>query len=411
MSRTISTKPIEALLTPYTLGDLQLKNRIVMAPLTRTRAENRRKVPNELMAEYYAQRAGAGLIITEGTFVSEQGQGWYGAPGVYNEEQRAGWKRITDAVHSAGGLIFVQLWHQGSVSHRSVYDDGRLPLGPSAVNPEQLIHVKGEKIMSETPREMSLHDIKQAVKDFRHAAQVARDAGLDGVQIQGGFVYLFQQFLHEVTNRRTDEYGGPVENRARILFEALEAVLEIWPSNRVGVKAGPMMSERGAFRATDETLRTSEYVYRKMAGYKLSHILLMRQMADLTGTPIEHMSGDAVVHHFRRLYRGTLILNVGINAQHGARLIAEGAGDLIAFGRDYIANPDLAERIRRDAPLNELRPEYFYGSSATGYTDYPPLPQTHLIRERSHRTGVRTIQPYGTRRCRQHAPQPPADLA
>jgi N-ethylmaleimide reductase len=253
-----------ALLTPYTLGDLQLKNRIVMASLTRTRAENQGKVPNELMAEYYAQRAGAGLIITEGTFVSEQGQGWYGAPGVYNEEQGAGWKRITDAVHSAGGLIFVQLWHQGSVSHRSLYDDGRLPLGPSAVNPEQLIHVRGGKIMSEPPREMTLHDIKQAVKDFRHAAQVARDAGFDGVQIQGGFVYLFQQFLHEITNRRTDEYGGPVENRARILFEGLEAVLEVWPSNRVGVKSGPMMSERtrclARYRrdASDERIRLSE---------------------------------------------------------------------------------------------------------------------------------------------------------
>jgi N-ethylmaleimide reductase len=371
----MSTQPTEVLFTPYTLGDLQLKNRIVMAPLTRTRAENRGKVPNELMTEYYAQRAGSGLIITEGTFVSEQGQGWYGAPGIYNAEQAAGWKRVTDAVHSAGGLIFVQLWHQGSVSHRSLHDDGRLPLGPSAVNPGQLIHVRGGKIPSETPREMSLHDIKQSVQDFRHAAQVARDAGFDGVQIQGGFVYLFQQFLHEVTNRRTDRYGGPPENRVRILFEALEAVLDVWPSNRVGVKAGPMMSEHGAFRATDETLRTSEYVYRKMAGYKLSHVLLMRQMADLTGTPIEPMSGDAVVHHFRRLYTGSLILNVGIDAQHGARLVAEGAGDLVAFGRDYIANPDLAERIRRDAPLNELRPEYFYGSSATGYTDYPTLSQ------------------------------------
>ena len=367
----MSNEAKEALFSSYTLGDLRLKNRIVMAPLTRTRADNSGKVPNGLMAEYYAQRAGAGLIITEGTFVSEQGQGWYGAPGIYSEEQRAGWERITDAVHRAGGLIFVQLWHQGAVSHRSLYDDGRLPLGPSAVNPEQLIHVKGGRIVSEVPREMTLQDIKHAVKDFRHAAQVARDAGFDGVQIQGGFVYLFQQFLHEVTNRRTDQYGGPMENRARLLFEALEAVLEVWPSTRVGVKAGPMMSERGAFRATDETLRTSEYVYRKMAGYKLSHMLLMRQMADLTGSPIEHMSGDAIVHHFRHLYPGTLILNVGINAVHGARLISEGAGDLIAFGRDYIANPDLAERIRLDAPLSEPRPEYFYGNSATGYTDYP----------------------------------------
>jgi len=369
----MSTRSTEVLLSPFWLGDLQLKNRIVMAPLTRTRADNPGKVPTELMAEYYAQRAGAGLIITEGTFVSEQGQGWHGAPGVYTAEHATGWRYVTDAVHRAGGLIFVQLWHQGSVSHRSFFDDGRLPLGPSAVNPEQLIHVKGGKIPSETPDEMSLDDIKKAVKDFRHAAQVARDAGFDGVQIQGGFVYLFQQFLHEVTNRRTDQYGGAAENRARILFEVLEAVQEVWPSNRVGVKVGPMMSEHGAFRATDETLRTSEYVYRKMADYKLSHVLLMRQNADLTGTPIAHMSGDAVLHHFRRLYPGTLILNVGINAQHGARLVAEGSGDLIAFGRDYIANPDLVERIRLDATLNVPRPEYFYGSSASGYTDYPTL--------------------------------------
>ena len=375
MTRTGSNNSTNALLAPYTLGDLKLKNRIVMAPLTRTRAENQGKVPTELMAEYYAQRAGAGLIITEGTFVSEQGQGWYGAPGVYSDEQRAGWRRVTDAVHSAGGLIFVQLWHQGSVSHRSLYPDGRLPLGPSAVNPEQLIHVKGGRVMSEIPREMGLHEIEHAVKDFGHASRVARDAGFDGVQIQGGFVYLFQQFLHEVTNHRTDHYGGTVENRARILFQALEAVLEVWPSNRVGVKAGPMMSETGAFRATAETLGTSEYVYRRMAAYKLSHMLLMRQMADLTGSPLKHMSGDTVVHHFRRLYPGALILNSGIDAIQGARLIAEGAGDLLAFGRDHIANPDLAERIRLGAPLNSPRPQYYYGSSATGYTDYPRLSQ------------------------------------
>src|ERR1700719_4141081 len=176
----MSVKPAEILLSPNTLGDLKLKNRIVMAPLTRTRAENRGKVPNELMVEYYAQRAGAGLIITEGTFVSEQGQGWYGAPGVYSEEQRTGWKRVTDAVHDADGLIFVQLWHQGSVSHRSLYADGRLPLGPSAVNPGQLIHIKGGRVMSEIPQEMNPDDIRQAVREFRHAAQAARDAGFDG---------------------------------------------------------------------------------------------------------------------------------------------------------------------------------------------------------------------------------------
>ena len=161
----------DPLLQSYALGDLKLKNRIVMAPLTRTRAQNSGKVPNELMAEYYSQRASAGLIITEGTFVSEEGQGWYGAPGIYTEEQRAGWQRITDAVHRARGLIFVQLWHQGAVSHRSLYDDGRVPRGPSAVNPEQRIHVKGGSVMSDVPGEMSLSDIHQAVEDFRHAAE------------------------------------------------------------------------------------------------------------------------------------------------------------------------------------------------------------------------------------------------
>src|SRR5580704_15527459 len=172
----MSANASETLLSPYTLGDLKLKNRMVMAPLTRTRAENHGKVPSELMAEYYMQRAGAGLIITEGTFVSEQGQGWFGAPGIYTEEQRAGWARITDAVHRADGLIFVQLWHQGSVSHRSLYEDGRAPLGPSAVNPEQQIHIEGGRVMSETPEEMDLEDIEQVVKEFRHSAQVARDA-------------------------------------------------------------------------------------------------------------------------------------------------------------------------------------------------------------------------------------------
>src|SRR3984957_11866876 len=274
----MSTGPAEVLLAPFTLGDLQLKNRIVMAPLTRTRAANPGKVPTELMAEYYAQRAGAGLIITEGTFVSEQAQGWYGAPGVYTAEQAAGWQIVTDAVHKAGGLIFVQLWHQGSVSHRTFFADGRLPLGPSEVNPEQLIHVEGAKVPSETPREMSLDDIRQAVQDFRHAAQVARDAGFDGVQIQGGFVYLFQQFLHEVTNRRTDQYGGVVENLARLLFEVLEAVLEVWPGSRVGVKAGTMMPERGGFHSSSSTLPTAEYVYRRLNDYDLSHVMLMRQM-------------------------------------------------------------------------------------------------------------------------------------
>ncbi|MDQ1389351.1 MAG: N-ethylmaleimide reductase [Acidobacteriaceae bacterium] len=232
----------QPLLEPYMLGDLRLRNRVVMAPLTRTRADNPGHVPTDLMRQYYEQRASAGLIISEGVWVSENAQGWHGAPGIYNETQRAAWKAITDAVHARGGRIFAQLWHQGSVSHPSFFGDGRLPVAPSAINPEQLIHVPGGTRMSETPREMTLADIQQAIDEYYNSAQVAKDAGFDGVQIQAGFVYLIQQFLHETTNRRTDEYGGSIENRGRFLFEVLEAVLNVWPSQRVGVKAGPMMT-------------------------------------------------------------------------------------------------------------------------------------------------------------------------
>ncbi len=361
------------LLTPYRLGDLLLQNRVVMAPLTRTRADNPGHIPNDLMVEYYSQRASAGLIITEGTWVSEEAQGWHGVPGIYNEEQGRAWSKVTDAVHDRGGRIFAQLWHQGSISHHSFYPDGHQPTGPSAINPEQLVYIRGGSVMSDVPRAMSREDIRRTVSDYKHASLIAREAGFDGIQLQAGYVYLINQFLHETTNRRTDEYGGSIENRSRFLFEVLHAVLEVWPSQRVGVKTGPMMNELGAFKAVDSTLAVSEYVYERLRPYNLSHVFLMRQNADLTGTPIEALSGDAVIHHFRKRYDGSLILNVLINTEHGARLISEGAGDLVAFGRAYIANPDLVERIASGAPLNESRPAGYYGSSPIGYTDYPFL--------------------------------------
>jgi N-ethylmaleimide reductase len=369
----MSNRTLNPLLTPYRLGDLLLKNRVVMAPLTRTRAENPQHIPNDLMVEYYAQRASAGLIITEGTWVSEEAQGWYGVPGIYNQEQGRAWRKVTDAVHRRDGRIFAQLWHQGSVSHHSFYPDGRRPVAPSAINPEQLVHIRGGSVMSDLPRAMSREDIRRTVSDYKHASLIARDAGFDGVQLQAGYVYLINQFLHETTNRRTDEYGGSIENRSRFLFEVLCAVLEVWPSQRVGVKTGPMMNELGVFKAVDSTLAVSEYVYERLSPFKLSHLLLMRQNADLTATPLEALSGDAVIHHLRKRYDGSLILNVGINPEHGAGLISDGAGDLVAFGRAYIANPDLVERIASGAPLNQGRPEGYYGSSPSGYTDYPFL--------------------------------------
>jgi N-ethylmaleimide reductase len=257
----------QPLLQPCRLGDLALPNRVVMAPLTRGRANNSRHVPNDLMRQYYEQRATAGLIVSEGAWVSEAGQGWLGAPGIYNQEQGSGWKAITEAVHAKGGRIFAQLWHQGSVSHPSFFPDGSLPLAPSAIDPKQTVHIASGAIMTVTPREMTRADIRQAIADYRNAAQIAKDAGFDGVQLQAGFVYLIQQFLHEPTNRRTDEYGGSIENRARFLFDVLEAVLEGWPSERVGVKTGPMMNELGLFKAVDSTLPMSEYVYEKLNAY------------------------------------------------------------------------------------------------------------------------------------------------
>jgi N-ethylmaleimide reductase len=364
------------LLQPFLLGDLELRNRVVMAPLTRTRATLPGAIPNELMREYYAQRATAGLIITEGTFVSDQARGWFGAPGVYTEAQRKGWQSITDSVHSAGGRIVVQLWHQGSVSSPELVGNGRVPLGPSAVNPEQIVHTGYTQTeMSGVPGEMTLDDVRQAIDDFRRAAKVALDAGFDGVQIQGGFVYLFQQFLQENLNRRTDRYGGSIENRARLLFEVLEAVLDVWPSQRVGIKAGPMMPERGGFHSLPSTLPTAECVYRRLNSYNLSYVMLMRQMADLNGTPLESLRGDGAVHHFRELYSGPLMLNAGITPSHGEQLLKQGLGQMIAFGREYIANPDLIDRIRQGLPLNSQRPESYYGATAEGYTDYPTLAQ------------------------------------
>jgi N-ethylmaleimide reductase len=362
------------LLHPVQFGKLELRNRIVMAPLTRMRAPLPGAVPNALMREYYEQRASAGLIISEGTFVSDQARGWFGAPGVYTEAQRKGWEEITSAVHRSGGRMIVQLWHQGSVSNAALVGTGRSPFAPSPVNPEQQVHVGyGRTEMTSVPETMSFEDIRQTIAEFRHASQVARDAGFDGVQIQGGYVYLFQQFLQENLNLRTDGYGGSIENRVRLLLEVLEAVLEVWPADQVGMKAGPMMSERGGFQSLPSTLPTSDYLYRRLNAYGLSHVMLMRQMADLQGTPLQHLQGDLVLDHFRAIYNGTLILNAGIDAAHGEELLERGLGDLIAFGRDFIANPDLVERIQVGGPLNEQRPESYYGATGTGYTDYPTL--------------------------------------
>jgi N-ethylmaleimide reductase len=361
----------QPLFTPTRVGDLDLPNRIVMAPLTRMRARPTDHVPTTLQAEYYAQRASAGLIVAEATAISPDGFGWVDTPGLWSAEQVRGWRRVTDAVHAAGGRIIAQLWHTGAIAHPDVRG-GEPPLSASDVDLLfESVTPTGRK-PTVRPRPMTTGEIRQTVGDFARAARNAHEAGFDGVQILANYLYLLAQFLNRTTNRRTDEYGGAIENRARILFEVIEAVLEELEPARVGVKLSPM-HEGGPMAAHDETLPMAEYAVRELGGYGLSHLLLMGATTDFAGTPLEPLMGDGMFRHFRPIFRGALIANVGMTAERGNRLIADGLADMIAFGRPYIANPDLAQRLATGAPLADVDWETVYASGARGYSDYPPL--------------------------------------
>lgn len=361
----------QPLFTPYRMGGLPLSNRIVMAPLTRMRARSVDHVPTELQAEYYAQRAGAGLIVTEATAISPDGFGWADTPGLWSQEQIRGWARVTEAVHAAGGRIVAQLWHTGAMSHPDLRA-GRLPLSASDVDPEQQSVTAAGRVPTVTPRPMTRDEIRQTVLDYGRAARNAMDAGFDGVQILANYLYLLAQFLNKATNRRDDAYGGGIEDRARILFEVVEAVLDQVEPSRVGIKISPM-HEHGPFAANDETLPMAEYAIRELSGYGLSHLLLMGNTTDFTGTPIESLTGDAMFRHFRPIFKGTLIANVQMDAERANRLIADGLADLVAFGRPFISNPDLVERLRMGAPLAEVDWTTVYASGPRGYSDYPTL--------------------------------------
>jgi N-ethylmaleimide reductase len=363
-----ATRP---LFTPYRMGHLDLPNRIVMAPLTRMRAESDDHVPTASQAEYYAQRATAGLIVTEGVAISPDGFGWADTPGLWTEEQCRGWRRVIDAVHAAGGRIVAQLWHTGAMSHPDLRG-GALPLSASNVDPEQRSVTAAGRVSTVAPRPMMRDEIRQTVADYARAARKAMRAGFDGVQIQANYLYLLAQFLNRATNRRTDEYGGEIEGRARLLFEVVEAILEEVDPSKVGVKIGPM-HETGPFAANDETLPMAEYAIRELSGYGLSHLLLMGNTTDFTGTPLEPLMGDGMFRHFRPIFRGSLIANVQMDAERGNRLIAEGLADLVAFGRPFIANPDLVQRLKTGAPLAEIDWTTVYASGPKGYSDYPAL--------------------------------------
>ncbi len=358
----------QPLFTSVRMGKLQLRNRIVMAPLTRMRAANSGHAPTALHAEYYAQRASAGLIIGECTEISPDAYGWADTPGLWSAEQVRGWRRVTDAVHKQGSLMYAQLWHTGAMSHPDFFD-GALPMSASDVNPEQESVTPLGRKPTLAPRPMSKDEIRQTVADFGNAAKNAMEAGFDGVQIQANFLYLIAQFLNSATNLRNDEYGGSVVNRARFLFEITENVLQHVESGRVGIKIGPM-NLTGPFVANPDTLTGMEYVMKKLNDYDLAHLLLMGATTDFTGSPLERLAGDGMFQHFRPLYNGHIIANVDMTQERGNRLIEAGWADSIAFGRAYIANPDLPERFLVDAPLNEVSWPTVYASGPEGYTDY-----------------------------------------
>jgi N-ethylmaleimide reductase len=358
----------QPLFTSVRMGKLQLRNRIVMAPLTRMRAANSGHAPTALHAQYYAQRASAGLIIGECTEISPDAYGWADTPGLWSAEQVRGWRRVTDAVHKQGSLMYAQLWHTGAMSHPDFFE-GALPMSASDVNPEQESVTPLGRKPTVAPRPMTKDEIRQTVADFGNAAKNAMEAGFDGVQIQANFLYLIAQFLNSATNLRNDEYGGSVVNRARFLFEITENVLERVDPGRVGIKIGPM-NLTGPFVANPDTLPGMEYVIKKLNDYDLAHLLLMGATTDFTGSPLEHLAGDGMFQHFRPLYNGHIIANVDMTQERGNRLIEAGWADSIAFGRAYIANPDLPERFLVDAPLNEVSWPTVYASGPEGYTDY-----------------------------------------
>lgn len=346
------------LFDPIKVGALEWPNRIVMAPLTRARASEGR-VPNALMAEHYVQRASAGLILSEATSVTPMGVGYADTPGIWSDEQVEGWKIVTDAVHKAGGRIFLQLWHVGRISDPS-FLNGELPVAPSAIKPAG--HVSLLRPMRDyvTPRALALDEIPGVVAAYRQGAENAKKAGFDGVEVHGANGYLLDQFLQTSTNQRTDAYGGPVENRARLLLEVTDACIDVWGADRVGVHLAPGSDQHDLSDANP--LETFGYVARELGKRKIAFIFTRE--AD---TP------NALGPMIKKEFGGVWIANQQLTKQRAEELVSSGTADAVSWGQLFIANPDLPKRLQLDAPLNKPVPETFYAKGTTGYTDYPAL--------------------------------------
>jgi N-ethylmaleimide reductase len=354
------------LLSPFNLHSLPLKNRVVMAPMTRARAGSA-GIPNALMAEYYAQRAAAGLIITEGTFISDQAIGWLHAPGISSDAQAAAWQQVVEAVHAKGGKIFLQLWHCGRASHSSFRADGSLPVAPSAIAIQDSIHTPIGKQPYEVPRALETAEIPAVVEDYRQAAARAKEAGFDGVEIHGANGYLIDEFLQSKTNQRHDAYGGSLENRYRFLKEIVEAVTTVWPAERVGVRLSP----NGVYNnmGSPDFRETFLYVASQLNRFGLAYLHLLDGLA--FGF---HEQGEPMtLGEFRSIFTGPLMGNCGYSQTDAETAISNQQADLIAFGRPFISNPDLIDRFTHNWPLAPAaEPAVWYSFDETGYTDFPP---------------------------------------
>ena len=340
------------------LGDLELPNRIVMAPLTRSRSGDAR-LPNLLMADYYSHRASAGLILTEATSVDAGGVGYAGTPGVWSKEQTLGWKAVTDAVHKAGGRIFLQLWHVGRISD-PIFLNGELPVAPSAIVPKVHVSLVRPKREFVTPRALEIGEIREIVKLYKKGAENAKEAGFDGVEVHGANGYLPDQFLQTGSNHRTDEYGGSVENRARFLLQIVDTVISVWGAGRVGVHLSPRGDSNSMGDANPR--ETFGYVAKQLGKRKIAFIFLRESQGENYLTPT-----------LKKLFGGPVIANQGLNFDLATRLIENGDADLASFGQLFIANPDLVTRFKTGAPLNSPDASTFYEGGAKGYVDYPTL--------------------------------------
>jgi len=365
----VTLAAMTTLFDPIQLGDIHLANRIVMAPLTRNRAPG--QLPNDLMRTYYQQRASAGLIITEASQISAMGQGYLDTPGIYSAEQVAGWRKITDAVHAAGGKIVIQLWHVGRISHSSLLG-GAAPVSSTDKPAKGMTFTAEGFVPTSTPRALRTDEIPGLVADYRHAARCAIDAGFDGVEVHAANGYLIEQFLRDSINDRSDQYGGSVANRIRLLVEVMTAVTAEIGGGRTGVRLSPVTPVNDAAQDSDAQA-TYEAAVRALAPLKLAFIHVIEGQTggarDLTDQGVKPFDYAAL----RKIYGGPWMVNNGYSRQMALDEVASGAADLVAIGRPFISNPDLVQRLRVDAPLTKLNSKTLYGGGAAGYTDYPTL--------------------------------------